>query len=123
MTEKRKHTSKQNYYPIVLAKVLVFGMWLGRDTMPSGVGENGRRLLLYPQSGKLQSIINLIKEQYVDSIDVDKLEEKVIPEVLKNLDLHSVYIPPKDLQAANQELEGKFGGIGVEFSMQNDTVM
>lgn len=123
MTEKRKHTSKQIYFPIVLAIVLVFGMWLGRVTMPSGAGENGRRLLLYPQSGKLQSIINLIKEQYVDSIDVDKLEEKVIPEVLKNLDPHSVYIPPKDLQAANQELEGKFGGIGVEFSMQNDTVM
>ncbi|SFE94217.1 S41 family peptidase [Thermophagus xiamenensis] len=123
MTEKRKHTSKQIYFPIVLAIVLVFGMWIGRVTMPSATSESGRRLLLYPQSGKLQSIINLIKEQYVDSIDVDKLEEKVIPEVLKNLDPHSVYIPPKDLQAANQELEGKFGGIGVEFSMQNDTVM
>lgn len=123
MTEKRKHTSKQIYFPIVLAIVLVFGMWIGRVTMPSATSESGRRLLLYPQSGKLQSIINLIKEQYVDSIDVDKMEEKVIPEVLKNLDPHSVYIPPKDLQAANQELEGKFGGIGVEFSMQNDTVM
>ncbi|MGQ1889463.1 S41 family peptidase [Thermophagus sp. OGC60D27] len=123
MTEQKKNTSRQIYYPIILAIVLVLGMWVGRITMPAGAGDPGRRLLLYPQSGKIQSIIDLIKEQYVDSINVDNLEEKVIPEVLKNLDPHSVYIPPKDLQAANQELEGKFGGIGVEFSMQNDTVM
>ena len=123
MTEQKKNTSKQIYFPIILAIVLVFGMWVGRITMPAGGSDSGRRLLLYPQSGKIQAIIDLIKEQYVDSINVDKLEEKVIPEVLKNLDPHSVYIPPKDLKAANQELEGKFGGIGVEFSMQNDTVM
>src|SRR5690606_20158865 len=45
------------------------------------------------------------------------------PEILKNLDPHTVYIPAEDLQAANQELEGNFGGIGVQFSMQDDTVL
>jgi carboxyl-terminal processing protease len=59
----------------------------------------------------------------VDSVDASKLVEDVIPEVLEDLDPHSVYIPPKDLKAANQELEGNFGGIGVEFSMPDDTVM
>ncbi|WP_234408316.1 S41 family peptidase [Marinilabilia salmonicolor] len=79
--------------------------------------------MLAPESGKLQTIINLIDEQYVDSVDASKLVESVIPEILGDLDPHSVYIPPKDLKAANQELEGNFGGIGVEFSMPDDTVM
>jgi carboxyl-terminal processing protease len=98
-------------------------MFIGRITSPSGNGSSGQRLMLAPESGKLQTIINLIDEQYVDSIDATNLVEKIIPKVLENLDPHSVYIPPEDLKAANQELEGNFGGIGVEFSMPDDTVM
>jgi carboxyl-terminal processing protease len=108
---------------MVLAAVLIAGMFIGRITNPSGNGSSGQRLMLAPESGKLQTIINLIDEQYVDSVDASKLVEDVIPEVLEGLDPHSVYIPPKDLKAANQELEGNFGGIGVEFSMPDDTVM
>ncbi|MGM0376502.1 MAG: S41 family peptidase, partial [Bacteroidota bacterium] len=51
------------------------------------------------------------------------LVDDVIPKILKELDPHTVYIPPEDLQVANQQLQGNFGGIGVEFSMQDDTVM
>lgn len=123
MNEQHKNTARQIYLPMVLAAVLIAGMFIGRITNPSGNGSSGQRLMLAPESGKLQTIINLIDEQYVDSVDASKLVEDVIPEVLEDLDPHSVYIPPKDLKAANQELEGNFGGIGVEFSMPDDTVM
>jgi carboxyl-terminal processing protease len=54
---------------------------------------------------------------------MDELEEKTINEMLTNLDPHSVYIPAKDLQQANEQLEGNFEGIGVEFNILNDTIM
>ncbi|WP_291861387.1 S41 family peptidase [Marinilabilia sp.] len=123
MNEQNRNTARQIYLPLILAAVLVAGMFIGRITNPSGNGSSRQRLMLAPESGKLQTIINLIDEQYVDSIDASNLVETIIPEVLENLDPHSVYIPPKDLKAANQELEGNFGGIGVEFSMPDDTVM
>lgn len=123
MNEPKKNTTRQIYLPLILAAVLITGMFIGRITNPSSKGATGQRLMIAPESGKLQSIINLIDEQYVDSVDAGQLVENVIPEVLEKLDPHTVYIPPQDLKAANQELEGNFGGIGVEFSMPNDTVM
>ncbi len=124
MTDKNsKNSKRQIYLPIILAVVLIGGMYIGRITSPSENGEGNRRLLISPESGKISNIINLISEQYVDSINKNEFEEEIIPDVLDNLDPHTVYIPPEDLEAANQELEANFGGIGVEFSMTNDTVM
>ncbi|MFW5754162.1 MAG: S41 family peptidase [Marinilabiliaceae bacterium] len=126
MTEKRKNTYRQIYLPVVLALVLVGGMFLGRMTDTSGSTEGRRTLDLSSSSGtdsRLESIIDLIDRNYVDSIDRKEFVDEVIPEILEELDPHTVYIPPEDLQVANQQLQGNFGGIGVEFSMQDDTVM
>jgi carboxyl-terminal processing protease len=123
MSDKKKNTAKQIYLPLILAAVLVTGMFIGRITNPSSNGSSGQRLMMYPEAGKLKTIINLINEQYVDSVDANKLVENIIPEVLEKLDPHSVYIPPNDLKAANQELQGNFGGIGVQFSLPDDTVI
>ncbi|MFW6268096.1 MAG: S41 family peptidase [Marinilabiliaceae bacterium] len=126
MTEKRKNTYRQIYLPVVLALVLVGGMFLGRMTDTSGSTE-GRRTLDFSSSSetdsRLESIIDLIDRNYVDSIDRKEFVDEVIPKILKELDPHTVYIPPEDLQVANEQLQGNFGGIGVEFSMQDDTVM
>ena len=59
---------------------------------------------------------------YVDSVNVDTLVEKVIPNLLEQLDPHSVYIPAKDFDHVAGELKSNFGGIGVMFSILNDTV-
>jgi carboxyl-terminal processing protease len=123
MTEQKSNSKRHIYLPVILAVTLVAGMFIGRITFTGGNGESGRRIMLNAESGKIDRIINLIDEQYVDSIDRNKLVETVIPEILQKLDPHTVYIPPKDVEAANQVLDGNFGGIGVEFSMQNDTVM
>jgi carboxyl-terminal processing protease len=122
MTE-RKNSKRQIYLPILLALALVAGMFIDRISFPGVGGEIGKRLLVYPQTNKIDKIINLIDEEYVDSINKEDFVESIIPDVLKHLDPHTVYIPAKELQAANQELEGNFGGIGVEFSMQKDTVL
>ena len=59
----------------------------------------------------------------MDKIKRDSMEESLIPKLLEELDPHSVYIPASDLQAVNEELDSSFGGIGVQFNIQDDTVM
>lgn len=71
---------------------------------------------------KLNAIVNLISEKYVDSISVDQLMEDAIPNIINGLDPHSVYIPASDLEAVNEDLEGSFSGVGIQFSIMNDTV-
>jgi carboxyl-terminal processing protease len=84
---------------------------------------SGSSLPSKSSSGKLEAIIDLIRNAYVDSISTDTLIEKTIPQLLKNLDPHTAYIPAKDMVEVEEEMRGNFGGIGVQFSIQNDTVM
>jgi carboxyl-terminal processing protease len=72
---------------------------------------------------KIDMMLNLVNLQYVDKVDIDSLVEKSLPKILEELDPHTVYVPAKDLQMVNDELEGSFSGIGVQFNIQNDTVM
>jgi carboxyl-terminal processing protease len=60
--------------------------------------------------------------KYVDSVQIDTLEGRAIQEMMNELDPHSVYLPPADLQEANEDLAGNFEGIGVEFNIFSDTV-
>ena len=64
----------------------------------------------------------LTEKYYVDDVDTQKLTEGAIEGLLKNLDPHSVYIPPKQLSKVNEEFKGKFEGIGIEFQLLNDTI-
>lgn len=72
---------------------------------------------------KLGEVLSLINNQYVDSVDVDQLSEEMMTDLISKLDPHSVYIPASDLEGVNSELEGSFSGIGVQFNIQNDTIM
>jgi carboxyl-terminal processing protease len=63
-----------------------------------------------------------MQRAYVDDIDVDSITEDVMTDIVKHLDPHSAYIPKKDLELVNSELAGSFSGIGVQFSIQNDTI-
>jgi len=86
----------------------------------SGSGQNNKQDL----SGvrKYNSLMQMIKFAYVDSVNESKLVEKAIVETLKELDPHSMYISKKDLQRANEELVGNFEGIGVQFEILRDTI-
>ncbi len=116
------NTKKQILGPIVLAMVLIAGIIIGYALLPAKSGSRSP-LVIYPKTNKIEAILNLIDEEYVDTVDTEKLEEEIIPELLKKLDPHTVYIPAKDLQNVNEELSSGFGGIGVQFSIQKDTVM
>lgn len=118
-----KNSLKQVVLPFLFALVLAGGFILGQLWVPAGEGKTSSRMFIYPQTNKIEALLNLIEEEYVDTIRKADLVEGIIPEILKNLDPHTVYIPAEDLKEANQELEGKFGGIGVQFSMQDDTVL
>ncbi|MCQ2285443.1 MAG: S41 family peptidase [Bacteroidales bacterium] len=74
------------------------------------------------QNSKLHYLMERLNDQYVDTVNFDKLVEKAIVEMLKELDPHSTYIAKKDVEKTNEPLEGKFDGIGVTFQMIKDTI-
>lgn len=69
----------------------------------------------------MEQIMGLVKSEYVDSVDLADLEERAVSELLQSFDPHSVYIPAKYVDIANQDLEGGFEGIGIEFFVYRDT--
>ena len=115
MNEKK---NKYIWLPFLLAATVCLGIYVGTTI----AGE--KEISLTPRSsGKLDQLIKMIDIQYVDTINTGDLIESAIPTIVSELDPHSVYIPAKDLQATNEELDGSFSGIGVQFNIQNDTVM
>ena len=75
------------------------------------------------QNDKLARVLSMIETDYVDSISRDSLAELAIPAILHKLDPHSVYLPPKQFEEAEEPLKGEFDGIGVVFNMATDTVI
>jgi len=107
------------YIPILLAIALVTGILIGNKLHRN----SGNNVAYTSNVNKFDAIVNLIQNAYVDSISTDSLIEKTIPQLLKNLDPHTTYIPAKEMVGVEEEMRGNFGGIGVQFSIQNDTVM
>ena len=99
---------------------MVFGIMIG--TFFSNHFEGERRALVNKSCNKLFDLLYLVDDQYVDSVDFTNLVEKSIPRILKELDPHSTYIPVNEVESSMQELQGSFQGIGVQFSIHEDTV-
>ncbi len=118
---KYNNSKKAIYTPIILALVLIAGIMIGHKLIPSK-NQNVKRSF-YSQSDKINSMIKLIQENYVDKINTDSIEEMAIPKILEALDPHTVYIPVEDMQSVNETMEGNFDGIGVQFNIQNDTIL
>lgn len=72
---------------------------------------------------KLMLILNKVDSDYVDEIDHAKVTEEILPEIMSKLDPHSVYLPPTELEAADESLQGGFFGIGIQFTVPNDTAV
>jgi carboxyl-terminal processing protease len=108
------------YLPILFAAVLALGIIIGQL-----INQNSdkHKFLIHPRTDKVSNVISYISEDYVDTVDKGKLNDEAIVAMLESLDPHSLYIPASDLQRVNEPLEGNFSGIGVQFNMQNDTVV
>lgn len=107
------------YIPVLLAIALITGILIGNKLNRN----SGNKFSSTSKVNKFDAIVDLIQNAYVDSISTDSLIEKTIPQLLKNLDPHTTYIPAKEMVGVEEEMRGNFGGIGVQFSIQNDTVM
>ncbi|WP_163715286.1 S41 family peptidase [Mangrovibacterium lignilyticum] len=109
------------YLPLLIAVSVIVGIFLGNH-LTSQSSHGGFQNFAAPKPDKLSTIVDLIANAYVDSVGTDQMVEDAIPVLLKNLDPHSTYIPARDMQEVNEEMQGNFGGIGVQFSIHNDTV-
>lgn len=110
-------------FPVVLALAIVLGMLAGRFLPQKGRMNASSEMFLPVTGSKLDIIINMIRNSYVDTVNTNEIVEKAIPLLLKDLDPHTVYIPAKDMQRANEGIMGNFGGIGVQFYQYMDTVL
>jgi carboxyl-terminal processing protease len=72
---------------------------------------------------KISTLLYLINGYYVDTLDMAKVTEDATKTILKELDPHSSYIPPKDVKKANEGLQGSFEGVGLTFQMFKDTIL
>ena len=107
----------------LVAGLLLGNMIAGRQLSREQNSMGGLFDRLLKSSGKVDQLLQLIEKNYVDSTNTDELTEEMAIDLIAKLDPHSVYIPAKDLEIVNTELEGSFSGIGVQFNIQNDTIM
>ena len=102
------------WLPVIIGVSVVAGIFIG--------GIFSGKNYLADSDRKLNTILNLIQQEYVDTVDIDELVENSIPKILTNLDPHSMYISAKELSSVNDELEGNFSGIGISFMVMSDTI-
>jgi len=112
---------KSVFLPVILALALIAGILIGRYLPRQDY--SSQHSSIRSRNDKLNSILNIIESNYVDSVNRNDLVETAIPAILKKLDPHSVYIPAKDLARANEPLMGNFDGIGISFNMLTDTIL
>jgi carboxyl-terminal processing protease len=110
------------YLPIAFAIVLAAGVLIG-NLLITSPGNTGNVFMVRPdRHDKINDIINYIQQDYVDSISREDLVDDAIGGVLENLDPHSQYIPAEDFNEVNDDLEGNFEGIGIQFRIEKDTI-
>jgi carboxyl-terminal processing protease len=118
---KYNNSNRSVLIPVLFSITLVAGILIGfylpvRNKAPQ---QSAFRI----RNDKINSVLNIIESDYVDTVNRNELVEAAIPAILKKLDPHSVYIPAKDLQRANEPLQGNFDGIGISFNMMTDTIL
>ncbi len=111
----------QIWLPLLFALVLALGMFLGSKFQTVEVG--GPNIVLRNSGGKIDQILKLVQNRYVDTVNTEDLTDKTISQLLTQLDPYSAYIPAASYEEVNQPLEGNFEGIGIEFYKLNDTIL
>ncbi|GAB1415603.1 S41 family peptidase [Paludibacter sp.] len=120
----KKNVSLVAIVLIALISGLLLGNLIAKRSLQPPAERFGSLFNLFPNNNdKVSEILQLIDKYYVDTVDINKYTEEMAFDLLSKLDPHSVYIPAEDLEIVNEELEGSFSGIGVQFNIQNDTIM
>jgi len=127
-TDNNRPSGIQIWTPLFLGLAVVGGMFLGmrmnspapsiqriavtNDVPVSSVGQ-----------GRVEEIIRYIEAKYVDGVDTEEMVNDAIKSLIGDLDPHSNYIPAKELKEINEQLEGSFDGIGIEYMILDDTIV
>ena len=108
------------FMPLIMAICVVMGILIG--TFYANHFSGNRLSIINSSGNKLNNLLHIVEDQYVDTVNVNDLVEKAIPQILSELDPHSVYISASDVQQANDDLRGSFSGVGIEFTIRQDTL-
>lgn len=127
MIKQDKALGWKVWLPLILASTLAGGMYLGiklEEKSPKYiVGTQTNFPQTSIQYGKIEEMIRYVEAKYVDDVNREDLIQNAIDRLLEELDPHSNYISAKQLQKVNEQLEGNFEGIGVEFNIFDDTIV
>lgn len=117
-------SKRQIYFPLLLVLLLGIGFVSGfglRNFIPK-FNNLSDTTSLGANASTVDEIIRFVESRYVDKISHEKLIDQTIQAVLANLDPHSTYISPNELQSVNEEMDGDFEGVGIEFMLIRDTI-
>ena len=114
------NNKSNRFTPIWMALSVVLGILVG--TFYANHFSSHRLNIINSSGNKLNNLLHIVDDQYVDTININDVVEKAMPQILSELDPHSVYIAAKDVQIANDDLKGSFSGVGIEFTIRNDTI-
>ena len=106
--------------PLWMAVSVVIGVLIG--TFYANHFSGNRLNIINSSGNKLNNLLHIIDDQYVDTVNINELVEKAMPQILGELDPHSVYITAREGEIANDDLRGSFSGIGIEFTIRQDTI-
>ncbi|MGB3774948.1 MAG: S41 family peptidase [Leeuwenhoekiella sp.] len=112
---------KKKYLPLFLGMAIAIGIGLGSQLNYSG--NTGLLSKSNAKKEKLNRLIDYIDYEYVDNVNTDSIVDVTVNSILENLDPHSVYIPPTEMQRISESMKGDFVGIGVSFYTENDTIV
>ena len=108
------------YIPIIIAVSIIAGIVVG--AFYSNHFSNNKLGIISTSSNKLNALLRIIDDQYVDTVDMEALVEDAMPQILGEQDPHSSYIAAKDLEDITADLRGSFSGVGIQFTIQQDTI-
>ena len=115
-----RQNKPNRYTPLLMAVSVVVGILIG--TFYANHLSGNKLNIIKSGSNRLNNLLHIINDQYVDTVNIDSLVDKAVPQILSDLDPHSVYIRAKDVQSVTDDLKGSFSGIGVQFVIREDTI-
>ncbi len=77
---------------------------------------------IYSQLNLFGDVLERIRADYVEEVNDPELIEAAIAGMLRSLDPHSSYMPPKAYNEMREQIKGEFGGLGIEVTMENGVV-
>ncbi len=122
----QKGTKRNLFVAATYAAVLLLGILLGQNYVDEQGSKPGNSLVpigLSNNTWKIQQLLDLVADSYVDSVNVDSVQNGAINHIISHLDPYSSYLVPNESQRQTEILEGTFEGIGMEYFNLNDTLM